>query len=123
MLRTSLVEDLNRLACPAAQERLAPDPARAREALNSLRFLDTTELDRYAREGWLRREELDHIERFAGIARDNLVRVPEDLDPVEFTRRHEGWQITRERALELVVALDAFVDIGVAGWGHQFSTA
>ncbi len=37
MLRTALVEDLNRLACAEAQNRYADDRVRAREALDSLR--------------------------------------------------------------------------------------
>lgn len=120
MKRTALVEDLNRLACPAAQEPLRKDAARAREALDGLRFIDTTELDRFEREGWLDREEIDLIERFAGMVRTQLSPVPPDRDPIEFTHGDAGWQIARERALELLVALDAFIDIGVPGWGRQY---
>jgi hypothetical protein len=121
MLETALVEDLNQLACPEAQERYARDPERAREALNRLRFLDFSELPHCQRQGWLGPDEVDLIERLRSFARTRLVPVPDHVDPVEFTRAHEGWQSVRERALELVVALDAFVDVGVAGWGRQYA--
>src|SRR5688500_18324349 len=114
MLHTALMEDLNQLACPGAQERYARDPERAREALNRLRFMDFSELAHCQRQGWLAAEEVDLIERLRSFARTRLVPVPAGVDPVEFTRGHEGWQAVRERALELVVALDAFVDLGVA---------
>jgi hypothetical protein len=120
MLRTALVEDLNRLACAAEQERFAADRARARESLDRLRWIDISELDRYRRDEWLDRDELDLIERFLSFAQERLAPIPEALDPVEFTRADPGWALVRERAFELVEALDAFVDIGVPGWGHQF---
>lgn len=117
MLRSTLVEDLNRLACAAEQERYADDPERARQALESLRFPDTTELDRFLREGALSPEEADLIERLLELARERLAPVPADEDPVRFTRRHSGWLRVRDQALELLQALDAFVDLGVPGWG------
>ncbi len=120
LLRSGLVEDLNRLACPAEQERFSADPARARDALDRLRFLDASELPRYHARGALTRRERDLIEQFFAFARDRLTPIPRDLDPVVFTRAHPGWQSVRERAFELLAALDAFVDIGVPGWGHQF---
>ncbi len=122
MLRTPLIEDLNRLGCPEEQERLAPDSARAREALARLRWIDTTELDRYGRQSWLGREELDLIERFLRFAQERLSPIPEAADAVSFTRADPGWQVVRERARELIMALDAFIDIGVAGWGHQYTS-
>jgi hypothetical protein len=121
MLETVLVEDLNQLACPQAQERYARDPERAREALNRLRFMDFSEVRNCRRQGWLADEEADLIERLGSFARTRLVPIPAHVDPVAFTRAHEGWQAVRERALELLVALDAFVDVGVAGWGRQFA--
>jgi len=120
MLETALVEDLNQLACPEAQERYAGDPERAREALNRLRFMDLSELAHCRRQGWLKPEEVDLIERLGSFARSRLAPIPAHVDPVAFTRGHEGWQAVRERALELIVALDAFVDLGVAGWGRQY---
>jgi hypothetical protein len=123
MRRTALIEDLNRLACAAEQDRFAADPARLREALERLRWIDISELDRFRRERWLDRAELDLIERFLGFARDRLAPIPEGIDPLEFTRADTGWALVRERAFELVEALDAFVDIGVPGWGHQFRQA
>lgn len=120
LLRSGLVEDLNRLACPAEQERFASDPVRAREALDRLRFLDASELPRHCARGALTRRERDLIEQFFAFARERLAPIPRDLDAVAFTRAHPGWQAVRERAFELVAALDAFVDIGVPGWGHQF---
>ena len=116
MLRTSLIEDLNRLACPEDQERFAPDPPLAREALSRLRWIDTTEIERYRRESWLAPEELDLIERFLRVVRERLNPIPDDVDPVGFTRSDPGWQIVREHARELLTALDGFVDIGIAGW-------
>jgi hypothetical protein len=120
MRRTALIEDLNRLACAAEQDRFAADPARVRDALDRLRWIDISELDRFRREGWLGRDELDLIERFLSYARERLTPIPEGLDPLEFARADPGWALVRERAFELVEALDAFVDIGVPGWGHQF---
>lgn len=123
LLRSALIEDLNRLACPADQERLAADPARARYALERLRWIDTSDLGRYRREGWLDARELDLIERFFGFARDRLPAIPADQDALAFTRADPGWQVVRERAGELVLALDAFVDIGVPGWGRQHASS
>jgi hypothetical protein len=120
MRRTSLVEDLNRLACAAEQDRFAADAGRVREALDRLRWIDISELDRFRRERWLDRDEVDLIERFLSFARERLPPIPDGLDPLEFTRADPGWALVRERAFELVEALDAFVDIGVPGWGHQF---
>jgi hypothetical protein len=120
MLHTALVEDLNRLACSEEQDRFSTDPRRARTELDRLRWIDISELDRFEREGWLDRDEIDLIERFLGFVREHLVPIPEGTDAVEFTRADPGWALVRERAFELVEALDAFVDIGVAGWGHQF---
>jgi hypothetical protein len=119
MLRTALIEDLNRLGCAADQERHAADPARLRDSLDRLRFIDTTELERYRREGWLAREEADLIERFRNFTATHLSALPGGVDPLEFTRADPGWQLVRERARELLYALDAFIDIGVPGWGHQ----
>ena len=116
MLGTSLIEDLNRLACAAEQDRHARDPQRARQALESLRWVDTSELDRYSRDGWLGREELDLIERFLGFARERLHPIPPDVDAVDWTRSDPDWQAVRERANELLDGLDARVDIGVDGW-------
>jgi hypothetical protein len=120
LLGSTLIEDLNQLACPAAQDRLAGDRARAREALNRLRFIDTSELDRYRRQGWLRRSEADRIESLVSFLSERLPAVPDGLDPIAFTHGDSAWQSARERALELVLALDAFVDIGVPGWGHRY---
>jgi hypothetical protein len=120
MRQTTLLEDLNRLACAEAQDQYASDPSRAREALNSLRWIDSTELNRYRREGWLERDEIDMIERFLNFAQERLVRIPGDSDPLAFTRSDPGWCSVRERALEIVIALDGFVDIGVPGWGQQY---
>jgi hypothetical protein len=119
MLHSTLIEDLNHLACPAAQDRYAGDPGRTREALNRLRYVDTSELDRYRREGALTELEADLIERFTSFAESRLVPVPAGVDPVAFTHGHGGWQSVRDRALELVRVLDAFVDLGVAGWGPR----
>jgi hypothetical protein len=121
MLATALIEDLNQLACPEAQERYARDPERAREALNRLCFLDFSELPHCQSQGWLAPDEVDLIERLRSFAHPRLVPVPAHVDPVEFTRGDKGWQAVRERALELVIALDAFVDVGVAGWGRQYA--
>lgn len=117
MLRTALIEDLNRLGCAAEQERHAGDPPRLREALDRLRFIDTTELERYRREGWLAPEEADLIERFRDLAAGRLTELPSSADPLEFTRADPGWQVVRERARELLHALDAFIDLSVPGWG------
>jgi len=119
MLRTSLIEDLNRLACASEQDRFAADPARARDALDRARWIDTTELDRFARDGWLAREEVDLIERFVGFASERLRPPPNEADPISFTRADPSWQLVRERAAELLTALDGFIDIDVAGWGQQ----
>ena len=120
MLRTALVEDLNRLACAEAQERLAPDPARAREGLHRLRWIDTTEIGRYRRDGWLAPREVDLIEQFCAFSRERLTPIPEETDAVAFTRADPGWALVRERALELLIALDAFVDVDVPGWGRPY---
>lgn len=119
MLATALIEDLNRLACAAEQERFERDPARARDALERLRFIDTSELDRFARDGWLDRDETGLIERFLKFARDRLPPIPPDEDAVRWTRGDPGWQLVRERALELVSGLDAAIDLGVPGWGPR----
>ncbi len=120
LLRSSLVEDLNRLACAEAQDQLGGDPERARDSLNRLRFLDTSELDRFLREGWIGSDEADRIERLASFVAERLPRVPESCDPIAFTHGDEVWQTAREQARELLVALDAFVDLGVPGWGRQY---
>ena len=120
MLGTALLEDLNRLACVQAQDRHAGDPTRAREALDSLRWIDTTQLERYLRDGWLERDEVVLIERLVQFARDRLGRIPEQIDPIEFTRSDPGWYAVRERALETLVALDGFIDLGIPGWGRQY---
>jgi hypothetical protein len=119
-LRSSLIEDLNRLACAEAQDRLAPDPERAREALVRLRWIDPTELERCRREAWLDEQEAGLVARFLELTRERLTPIPRDVDPIAFTHADAGWQAVRERALELVAALDAFIDIGVPGWGHQY---
>ena len=119
MLGTALIEDLNRLACSEDQEQLADDSERAREALNRLRWIDTTQIERFRSDGWLSRDEVDLIERFLGFAHERLVPVPERVDPVAFTRGDPGWQSVRERARELLLGLDAFIDIGVPGWARQ----
>ncbi len=120
LLHTALIEDLNRLACAADQERLGGDVSRAREALDGLRWIDTTELPRWRRQGWLDRRESDLIEQFFRFASGRLGQIPSDQDPLAFARADPGWQAVRERAVELIAALDAFVDIGVPGWGHQY---
>jgi len=120
MLQTTLLEDLNRLACAEAQDQYGSDPRRAREALESLRWIDTTELGRYRREGWLARGELEVIERFLSFSQGRLASIPADSDPVAFTRSDPGWCSVRERALETLIALDGFVDIGIPGWGQQY---
>ena len=120
LLRSSLIEDLNRLACAAAQDEFAGDPVRARESLNRLRFLDTTELDRYLRQGWIGSEEADRIERLSSFVTERLPRVPESTNPIAFTHGDATWQSAREQALELLIALDAFIDVGVPGWGRQY---
>ncbi len=120
MLGTALLEDLNRLACVEAQDRYAGDRARAREALDTLRWIDTTQLERYGRDGWLQRDEIVLIERLVQFTRDRLPRIPEHTDPIEFTRADPGWYVVRERALETLVALDGFIDLGIAGWGRQY---
>jgi hypothetical protein len=123
LLRSTLIEDLNQLACPAAQDLQRADPARARESLNRLRFLDTSELDRFLRQGWLARGEADRIERLASFLSERLTPVPEDRDPIGFAHADGSWRSAREQALELVMALDAFVDVGVPGWGRQYRPA
>jgi hypothetical protein len=120
LLGTSLVEDLNRLACSDAQDQLARDPERARESLNRLRFLDTSELDRFLRQGWIASDEADRIERLASFAAERLPKVPSGCDPIAFTHGDDVWQSAREQARELLIALDAFVDVGVPGWGRQY---
>jgi hypothetical protein len=120
LLDSALIEDLNRLACPGVQDQLGGDPARAREALNRLRFLDTSEIDHYLRERWLRSDEAERIESLASELREKLPSVPSHADPIAFTHSSEQWQIAREQARELLIALDAFVDIGVPGWGSQY---
>ena len=90
--------------------------------LKRLRWIDTTELERYRRERWLEREELDLIERFVSFLEQRLSPIPDDVDAVGFTQADPGWQVVRERARELVVALNAFVDLGVPGWGHQYGS-
>ncbi len=121
MLGTALIEDLNRLACSEEQDCHAGDPERAREALDRLRWIDASEIDRYGREGWLAREELDLIERFLGFARERLRTIPPGVDPVDWTRGDPGWQAVREHANELLAGLDAYIDIGVAGWARRSS--
>jgi hypothetical protein len=120
LARSALVEDLNRLACAAEQERFAAEPARLREALDRLRWIDTTDLPRLHAQGGLTRREHDLLEQFFRFARGRLSAIPRDADALAFTRADPGWQAVRERATELVAALDAFVDLGVPGWGHQF---
>ena len=120
MLRTPLLEDLNRLACVEAQDAYREDQARARDALDTLRWIDTTQLDRYQRDGWLARDEVVLIERLVLFAQQRLSRIPEQTDPIEFTRADPGWYAVRERALETLVALGGFIDLGVPGWGHQY---
>jgi hypothetical protein len=122
MLRTALVEDLNLLACADAQARYADDQSRAREALDSLRWIDTTQIDRYAQEGWLERNEVDIIERVCSFAAERLVAIPPQADPIEFTRADPNWYAVRERALEALIALDAFIDLDVPGWGVQYAS-
>jgi hypothetical protein len=117
MLRTALIEDVNRIGCAALLEGLRADPARARDALDRMRWIDLSELDRFGRAGWLTRGELELIESFAAFARERLRPAPEGRDPVDFARCDPGWHLVRERAVELLEALDAFVDLGVPGWG------
>jgi len=123
LLSSALIEDLNQLACSAAQDRLSGGAERIREALNRLRFLDTTELDRFVREGWLRRGEADRLENLVGFVSQRLAPVPADCDPIAFTHGDPSWRTARERALELLLALDAFVEIGVPGWGRKYQAA
>ena len=123
MLRTSLIEDLNLLACAEAQERFGDDLERAREALTRLRWIDTTQLSRYREQGWLDTYEVNLIEQFFRFARERLTPIPETDDAVEFARSDPGWAMVRERALELLIALDAFIDIDVPGWGQQYKPA
>ncbi len=120
LARSALVEDLNRLACAAEQERFAADSARLREALERLRWIDTTDLPRLHTQGGLSRREHDLLEQFFRFARNRLSPIPREVDVLAFTRGDPGWQAVRERAAELVGVLDAFVDLGVPGWGHQF---
>ncbi len=119
MLKTTLVEDLNCLACAAEQERYRDDPERARSALERLRYIDTSEIDRFHRDGWLARDELDLIERFLRFARERLGTIPGEEDALSWTCGDPGWQIVRERANELLQGLDGYIDIGVAGWEHH----
>ena len=123
MLSTALMEDLNRLACAEAQNRYADDQARAREALYSLRWIDITQLGRYERDGWLERAEVDLIERVCAFAVERLVAIPPQVDPIAFTRADPNWYAVRERALEALIALDGFIELGVAGWGRQYGGA
>jgi len=123
MLGSSLIEDLNRLACAQAQEPFANDPERAREALERLLWIDTTQVERFVADGWLSRQECDLIERFNAFARERLTSIPPGRDALTYTRGDAGWQITRERAVELLIAIDGFIDIGVAGWGRQYRPA
>lgn len=120
MLRTALLEDLNRLACAEAQDSYRDDASRAREALETLRWIDTTQLESYLRDGWIDRDEVVLIERLVLFAQDRLARIPEHADPIEFTRADPGWYAVRGRALETLVALDGFIDLGVPGWGRQY---
>ena len=113
ILGTALIEDLNRLACSREQDRYAADPERARQALDRLRWIDTSQIDRFARDGWLRPDELDLVERFLRFARDRLSPIPPAADPVAWTRSDPSWQAVRERANELLAGLDAYIDIGV----------
>ena len=119
MLKTSLIEDLNCLACAAEQERYGDDPERARTALERLRYIDTSEIDRFHRDGWLARGELDLIERFLSFARERLLAIPEEVDALGWTCADPGWQIVRERAGELLRGLEGYIDIGVAGWERR----
>ncbi len=119
MLGTALIEDLNRLACPAEQERFASDPDRARHALDRLRFIDTSEIERYRRDGWLAPEELDLTERFLAFAHTRMGAIPGDVDALAWTKGDPGWQLVRERAAELLEGLDGFIDIGVEGWSRR----
>ena len=123
MLRTTLVEDLNRLACAEAQERFGSDLERVRDALTRLRWIDSTEVSHYRERGWLDAHEVDLIEQFFRFARERLTPIPETDDAVEFARSDPGWAMVRERALELLIALDAFIDIEVPGWGQQYKPA
>jgi hypothetical protein len=116
MLRTTLIEDVNRIGCAELLEGLRADPTRARDTLDRMRWIDTSELDRFRRSGWLTRSELELIESFTSFARERLRPVPEDVDPVSFARSDPGWHLVRERAIELLSALDAFIDLGVPGW-------
>ena len=120
MLGTALLEDLNRLACAEAQDRHAGDRVRSREALETLGWIDTTQLERYGRDGWLERDEVVLIERLVQFTRERLPRIPENADPIEFTRADPGWYAVRDRALETLVALDGFIDLGIPGWGRQY---
>jgi hypothetical protein len=120
LARSALVEDLNRLACAAEQERFAASASRVRDALERLRWIDTTDLPKLLARGDVSRREHDLLEHFFRFARARLSPIPRDADALAFTRSDPGWQAVRERAAELVAALDAFVDLGVAGWGHQF---
>ena len=116
MLETPLIEDLNCLACAYEQERYEGDPKRARDALERLRFIETSTLDRYTRDGWIGRDELVLFERFFSFARERLQPIPNDSDAIEWTRADPGWQMVRERANELLDGLDAKIDLGVSGW-------
>lgn len=122
MLRTTLVEDLNLLACAEAQERFGDDVARARDALIRLRWIDTTQIERYREQGWLDAHEVNLIEQFFRFARERLTPIPETDNAIEFARADPGWATVRERALELLIALNGFTDIDVPGWGRQYQT-
>ncbi len=116
MLATTLIEDVNRIGCAELLADLARDPERARDVLDRLRWIDTSELERFRRTGWLTRGELDLIESFTSLARERLRPVPPGSDPVAFARSDPGWHLVRERAIALLEALDGFVDLGIAGW-------
>ena len=83
LLHTALIEDLNRLACSADQDRLGGDASRAREALDALRWIDTTELPRWRRQGWLDRREGDLIEQFFRFAAERLAQMLTEIGIVQ----------------------------------------
>ena len=80
-------------------------------------------MSHYRERGWLDAHEVDLIEQFFRFARERLTPIPETDDAVEFARSDPGWAMVRERALELLIALDAFIDIDVPGWGQQYKPA